>query len=238
MELIEKENSLSAGEYRESTRVISSFMSKVYGWMSFALLITALTAYVVSNSEALLSMILGSKISFYGLLIAEFAIVFAISGAINKMSSSLMSVLFVLYSILNGATLSVILLIYTESSIASTFVVCATMFAIMSIFGMVTKKDLTSIGKMCFFALIGIIIASIVNIFLGSDTTNLIISYVGVIIFIGLTAYDTQKLKVIALMGYQDGEMGYKLAIQGALSLYLDFINLFLYLLRILGNRK
>jgi len=216
---------------------ITSFMTKVYGWMTFALVITALTAFAVANSEQALTFIFSSKYVFYGLIIAEFGLVIAISAAINKLSYSVLSFLFVLYSLINGATISVIFLAYTMSSIANTFVVCAAMFGSMSVFGFITKKDLSGLGKIMIMGLIGIIIASIVNIFTASSTFDWIISFIGVIVFVGLTAYDTQKLKNMSLT-INNEEMAKKLSIIGTLTLYLDFINLFLYLLKFLGNKK
>ena len=164
--------------------------------------------------------------------------VVAISAAINKLSLTTATLLFVLYSVINGATLSFIFAIYTMSSIASVFFITAGTFAVMAVIGYTTKKDLTSMGKILFMALIGIIIATIVNIFLKSTGLQMIVSYLGVLIFVGLTAYDSQKIKQMLLMAPDAGEGAQKIALLGALSLYLDFVNLFIYLLRIFGRRE
>ena len=209
---------------------------KVYVWMCAALLITAGTAYRVSNSEELLRLIFSSKVSFFGIIIAQFAIVWFLSARIRTLTFSTATILFALYSVLMGVTMSCIFLAYTQSSIASTFFITAGTFAVMSVYGFTTKKDLTSIGGLLIMALVGLIIASIVNYFLKSSIFDLIISCVGVLIFVGLTAYDTQKIK--ALMNQENTEENQKMAIIGSLMLYLDFINLFLFLLRIFGRRR
>ena len=213
-------------------------MRKVFVWMTLALAITGLTAFGVATSPSLVSMIFGSKVMFWGLIIAEFALVFAISGAIHKLSLSTATLLFILYSVVNGATLSVIFFAFSTAVIAKTFFITAGTFGAMALVGYTTKTDLTSMGKILIMALIGIIIASVVNMFVGSSGFDLIISYVGVLIFVGLTAYDTQKIKEMCQMAPDAGESAQKLALLGALTLYLDFINLFLYLLRIFGNNK
>lgn len=211
----------------------------VYMWMTFALVITGITALIVADSPNLIAAIYSSKIVFYGLLIAEFALVWYISARIHFISFTTATMLFILYSIINGLTLSFIFLIYTTSSIASTFFVTAGTFGVMCLYGYFTKKDLTSIGNLCFMALIGLIIASVVNMFWSNETLYWIVTYAGVLIFVGLTAYDTQKIKRLLLSeGTEINETTQKIALLGALSLYLDFINLFLYLLRLLGNRK
>ena len=219
---------------------VNSFVRSVYNWMAIGLGLTGFVAYYVANSPSLLNIILGNQIVFWGLIIGELALVFTLSARVAKMQASTATALFVLYAVLNGATLSVIFLAYTKSSIASTFFVCAGTFVSASIYGWVTKKDLTSFGSFLFMGLIGIIIASVVNIFLKSSGMAMIISYVGVFIFVGLTVYDTQRLKNMALTqpADADGSVVRKGAILGALSLYLDFINLFLMLLRIMGNRE
>ncbi|BDD01589.1 Bax inhibitor-1/YccA family protein [Persicobacter psychrovividus] len=213
------------------------FMQHVYGWMTLGLLITALFAYLTFNSEFLFSIVSGMGI--WALIIAELGLVFVISGMINKLSPLAAKGLFALYSALNGLTLSVILMAYTQSSVYSTFLITAGTFGLMSVYGMVTKKDLTNLGSLLMMGLVGIIIASLVNVFIGSSGLSMIISYVGVLIFTGLVAYDTQKLKNIS---YSVSSVGAgnasKMAILGALSLYLDFINLFIMLLRVLGNRR
>ena len=214
-------------------------MRKVYVWMSLALAITGITAFGVANSPGILATIYGNQIVFWGLVIAELALVFAISGAINRLSLTTATLLFVLYSVINGVVLSSIFLIYTMSSIASVFFITAGTFAVMAFIGYTTKTDLTSMGKILMMAIIGLIIASLVNVFLvKSSGFDLIISYVGVLIFVGLTVYDSQKIKRMLQMAPDSGEASQKLALVGALSLYLDFINLFIYLLRILGRRE
>ena len=213
-------------------------MRKVYVWMTLALVITGVTAYGVATSPGLMMAIATNKLLFWGLIIAEFGLVVAISAAINKLSLTTATLLFVLYSVINGATLSFIFAIYTMSSIASVFFITAGTFAVMAVIGYTTKKDLTSIGKILFMALIGIIIATIVNIFLKSTGLQMIVSYLGVLIFVGLTAYDSQKIKQMLLMAPDAGEGAQKIALLGALSLYLDFVNLFIYLLRIFGRRE
>ena len=211
----------------------------VYLWMSMALVITGLTSLVVADSASILSAIFSNRFVFYVLLFGELGLVWYMSARINSLSFSTATLLFIFYSILNGVTLSVIFLIYTLSSIASTFFVTAGTFAVMCIYGYVTKKDLTSIGNLCFMALIGLIIATVVNLFWQNETLYWIVSYAGVLIFVGLTAYDTQKIKKLLLSeGTEVNEGTQKIALMGALNLYLDFINLFLYLLRLLGNRK
>jgi hypothetical protein len=214
-------------------------MRKVYVWMALALVITGVTAFGVATSPGVLSVIYGNQIVFWGLMIAELALVFAISGAINRLSLTTATLLFVLYSVINGVVLSSIFLIYTATSIASVFFITAGTFAVMAFVGYTTKTDLTSMGKILLMALIGMIIASLVNVFFVKSTGfDLIISYVGVLIFVGLTAYDSQKIKQMLQMAPDAGEASQKLALVGALSLYLDFINLFIYLLRILGKRE
>lgn len=211
----------------------------VYVWMTMALAITGLVAMYMAKSLTLLQMILGSSFGMWGLLIAEIGLVWYLSARIRQISFTTATVLFIIYSILNGATLSVIFLAYTASSIASTFFITAGTFAAMGIYGYVTKKDLSSLGSLCIMGVIGLIIATVVNIFLASDALTMVISYIGVALFVGLTAYDTQKIKRLLLSNDMEvNEETQKIALLGALTLYLDFINLFLYLLRILGNRK
>jgi len=219
---------------------VNAFIRSVYNWMAIGLALTGFIAYYVAHNEGMQRLIFGNPMIFYGLIIAELAMVFYLSARVNKMQASTATALFVTYASLNGATLSFIFLVYTKSSIASTFFVCAATFVACSIYGMVTKRDLTSIGGFLTMGLFGIIIASVVNMFMRSEGMSMIISYVGVLVFVGLTAYDTQKLKTMAMTQPAGLEAGVvrKGAIIGALSLYLDFINLFLMLLRILGNRE
>ena len=213
-------------------------MRKVYVWMTLALALTGFTAYGVATSPGIITALYSNSILLWGLVIAEFAIVFGVSAAINRLSLTTATLLFVLYSVINGALFSSIFLVYTMSSIASVFFITAGTFAVMAVIGYTTKKDLTSMGKILFMALIGIIIATIVNIFLKSTGLQMIVSYLGVLIFVGLTAYDSQKIKQMLLMAPDAGEGAQKIALLGALSLYLDFVNLFIYLLRIFGRRE
>lgn len=215
-----------------------ALMRKVYLWMTMALVITGFTAYGVATSPAILSAILMNKMLFFGLIIGEFALVIGLSAAINRLSLSMATLMFVLYSVINGATLSVIFLAYTMSSIANVFFITAGTFAAMAFIGYTTKKDLSGMGKMLMMALIGLIIATVVNLFLRSTGLQLIVSYIGVLVFVGLTAYDTQKIKQMLMMAEDTGETAQKIALLGALSLYLDFVNMFLYLLRIFGKEE
>ena len=222
------------------TVVVNEFIRSVYTWMGIGLALTGLIAYYVSNDISIQNIIFGNKLVFFGLIIGELALVFIISSRIGKITASTATSLFILFAALNGATLSSIFLVYTTSSITTTFFICSATFISCSIYGMTTKRDLTSVGGFMTMGLIGIIIASLVNIFIRSSAMDMIISYIGVIIFVGLTAYDTQKLKNMAIAqpdGLDSGVIR-KGTILGALTLYLDFINLFLMLLRILGNRK
>lgn len=214
----------------------NALMRDVYVWMTGALVITGLAAYYVSTSEQMLSLIFGSRIAFFGLMIAEIGLVIGLNAAINKISAMTATLMFLLYSLLNGVTLASIFLVYDGGTLATTFFVTAGTFGAMALYGSVTNKDLTKLGTLFFFGLIGIIIASIVNIFLGNSMLELIISAIGVVIFIGLTAYDAQKIKQM-LYGAEVNDTTQKIAVVGALSLYLDFVNLFLYLLRFFGRR-
>ncbi|PLX99446.1 MAG: hypothetical protein C0624_13600 [Desulfuromonas sp.] len=210
----------------------------VYTWMGLGLALTAFTALLTLYTPALLELIVGNRAVFYGLVIGELLMVVALSAAIGRLSASTATLMFLAYSALNGLTLSIIFLMYTSTSIVSTFFITAGTFGAMSLYGMVTKRDLTSWGSFLFMGLIGLIIASVVNIFLQSAMVYWISSYIGVFIFIGLTAYDTQKIKRMGQAGFSDTASRRKLAIMGALTLYLDFINMFLFLLRIFGNRR
>ena len=215
-----------------------ALMRKVYVWMTLALAITALTAYGVASTPALLTAIYTSKCLFWGMIIAELGLVFYVSARIQRLSLSTATLLFILYSIINGATLAFIFALYSTSIIVQTFVVTAGTFGAMAVYGYFTKKDLTSWGRLLLMALIGLIIAGVVNIFLHNSTMDLIISGIGVLVFVGLTAYDSQKIKQMLLMQEDMGETAQKVALMGALSLYLDFINLFLYLLRLFGRDR
>ena len=216
----------------------ASFITKVYGWMAVALLLTGFVAMFTAATPAMIELIFGNRIVFYGLIIGELALVWFLSSKAMEMSANVVTGSFLFYSAVNGLTLAAIFLIYTAGSIASTFFVTAGTFAATSAYGYFTKTDLTKMGNLLFMALIGIIIASVVNFFLQSTMLYWIVTYVGVIVFVGLTAYDTQKIKEMNIIGNEGTDEDRKEAILGALILYLDFINLFLYLLRILGNRR
>ena len=213
-------------------------MRKVYVWMTLALVITGFTAYGVATSPGVLQAIYGNQLLFWGMIIAEFALVIGVSAAINRLSLTTATLMFILYSVINGALLSYIFLVYTASSVAAVFFITAGTFGAMALVGYTTKTDLTSIGKYLFMALIGLIIATVVNVFIKSEGFTYILSYIGVLIFVGLTAYDSQKIKQMLIQAPDAGESAQKLALLGALTLYLDFINLFIYLLRIFGKRE
>jgi uncharacterized protein len=230
-------NELNSLYPRTTTDIIvkqNDLIRKVYAWMGAGLAITAFMALITLSSPALLNAVLGNKLIFYGLIIGELALVFTLSGAINRLSAATATLIFIAYATLNGITLSVVFLAYTANSITSTFVITAGMFGAMSIYGSMTKRDLTSWGSFLFMGLIGVVIASVVNIFVGSSAVSWVVSGIGVILFTGLTAYDTWKIKEMAAQGTEER----KPAIIGALTLYLDFINLFLMLLRFTGNRR
>jgi len=213
-------------------------MRKVYSWMTFALLITAITAYGVSNSPALMSMIFSSKLTFFLLFGAELGLVIWLSARIEKLSLTSATLLFILYSFINGVFLSTIFVVYAPTAITKTFLITAGTFGAMSAYGYFTKQDLTSLGKLFMMGLIGLILAIIVNLFLKSSMMDLVISVIGVIIFVGLTAYDSQKIKQMLAMQPDLSEAAQKISLLGALTLYLDFVNLFLYLLRFFGSKS
>lgn len=222
---------------RTATQLVvrqNTLIRQVYTWMGAGLAITSFMALITLSSPAILNAVTGNRLVFYGLMIGELALVFTLSGAINKLSVATATLIFIAYSALNGITLSVVALVYTANSITSTFVTTAGMFGAMSVYGYMTKRDLTSWGSFLFMGLIGVVIASVVNIFVGSSAVSWVISGIGVLVFTGLTAYDTWKIKAMAAQGSE----GRKPAILGALTLYLDFINLFLMLLRFTGNRR
>ena len=226
---------------KEQTAAVAfpALMRKVYVWMTLALVITGFTAYAVANSPGIMTAIITNRMLMWGLLIGELALVWYVSARIDRLSLSTATLLFVLYSVLNGATLSIIFLAYTMPSIASVFFITAGTFAAMSLVGYFTKKDLSGLGRILFMALIGLVIATLVNVFLLKDAGfGLIVSYVGVLIFVGLTAYDTQKIKNMLVEADDVSAEAQKIALMGALALYLDFINLFLYLLRIFGSSR
>ena len=238
MDYEELTNVYSRDRELEMSTAFPILMRKVYSWMAMALVITGVTAYYVAHSETLLTAIVTNQILFWGLVIAELGLVIGLSAAINKLSLTTATLMFVLYSLINGATMSFIFLAYTASSVTNVFLITAGTFAAMAAFGYFTKTDLTSLGKILMMALIGVIIATIVNIFTKSEGLTVILNYVGVLVFVGLTAYDSQKIKQMLQTALDASESSQKIALLGALSLYLDFINLFLYLLRILGSRR
>lgn len=224
---------------REQVAVASSdFFRRVYNRMGGGLLLTGLVALFTAASPAMLQLVFGNRMVFYALVIAELGLVMTLSGAVNRLSAATATLMFLLYSALSGVTFSVIFLSYTRASIASTFFVTAGTFGAMSVYGHVTKRDLTAWGSFLFMGLIGVVIASLVNLFLHSPAVYWISTYCGILVFVGLTAYDTQKIKALAWHGFGSEEAEKKAAIIGALQLYLDFINLFLLLLRFSDRRR
>ena len=213
---------------RESTTINQSF-----GWMFVGLLVTTLSSLLITSSQTLTNAIVNNTIIYFGLIIAELIVVFVLSAKIQSMTFLEAVMAFLLYSFLNGLTLSSIFIVYTATSIVTTFLVTTIVFGIMAIYGYTTNRDLTSIGNLAIMALIGVIVASLINLFLKNNTFSYILSYLSIVIFIGLTAYDTQKIK--EMESYSDNK---NLGILGALTLYLDFINIFLNLLRILGRQR
>ena len=222
---------------QSSTLAFPAFMSKVYLWMTLALVVTGMTAYYVASTPAILYAIVSNQVAFWGLFIGELVLVFVLSSRIMRLSFVTASLMFVAYSVMNGIFFSFIFLAYTEQSIATTFLITAGTFGAMSLFGFVTKRDLSAMGRILFMLLIGLIIATVVNIFMKAEGLTLILNYAGVVIFVGLTAYDTQSIKQM-LQEHGDKEGAEKIALLGSLSLYLDFINLFIYLLRFFGESR
>jgi hypothetical protein len=219
---------------RGASDVERRFMASVYRWMTLGLLVTAGVAFYVASTPSVLQVVFGNKMVFWGLVIAQFGLVITLSAAVNKLSAGVAGALFLVYSALTGATISVVLLAYTGASVASAFAVTAGTFLAMSVYGTVTKRDLTSWSSFLFMGLIGIVIASIVNIFTKSSMVSWVISAAAVVVFTGLTAYDTQRLRRMAAAGATVAA----LPVNGALALYLDFINLFLSILNIFGGRR
>ena len=215
---------------------VGAFLSKVYGWMFVGLLVTAVTAFAVGSSPAIIAIVFANRLVFWALIIAQLGLVFYLAARVEKLTPATAAGLFILYSALVGVTSSVILLLYTGASIASTFIITAGMFGATAVFGTVTRRSLAGIGQFLFMGLIGLILASIVGFFWHSDALQFVISVVGVLVFTGLTAWDAQRLKQMAV-ALPDGRVG-AYAVVGALSLYLDFINLFFFLLRFTGNRR
>jgi len=216
----------------------SNFFTQVYAWMAGGLFISAFGSFFVLINPPLLNAIVTNRMLFIGLIIGELGLVIWLSAAIHRLSVGMAMGLFCAYSFLNGVTLTFIFIIYTSASIISTFAITAGTFLFFSVYGYTTKRDLTSMGQLAFMGLIGIIIASVVNLFMRSPAIYWAITYIGIAVFLGLIAYDTQKLKEIHRRGFESAESQQKIAIIGALRLYLDFINLFLLLLRIFGRRR
>ncbi len=216
---------------------VAAFMNAVYAWMGVGLGVTALVAWVTSQSAAMSQMVF-QPITFIVLIIAELALVWYVTSAINRLSVGTATALFILYSALNGLTLSVIFLQYKLGTVGAAFLITGGTFGITSFIGFVTKKDLSGLGGLCFMALIGLILASIVNIFVSNEMLFWIINYAGVLIFVGLTAYDTQKIKQFAYQTQGDALAAGRMSVLGSLILYLDFINLMIFMLRILGGKR
>lgn len=230
--------SFSRDRQLEASYAFPALMRKTYLWMSMALVITGLTAYVVATNAAISSYLFMHSQLIWVLFLAEIGLVIGLSAAIRKISLSTATLMFVAYAALNGITFSSLFYVYTMGSLASTFFITAGTFGAMSLVGFFTKTDLSSMGKILLMALVGLIIASVVNIFVASSGLEVLMTYLGVLVFVGLTAYDTQKIKQMFLMAPDASESTQKYAVLGALTLYLDFINLFLYLLRIFGRRE
>jgi uncharacterized protein len=215
---------------------VGAFLRSVYGWMCAGLAITALVAVFVASSPSLVQAIATSRLAFWGLLIAQLGIVFVLSARVDRLAPATAALLFIAYSALTGVTISFVLLAFTGQSVATTFLVCAGMFGAMALYGTFTSRSLAGFGQFLFMGLIGVVLASIVGMFWHNDGLQFVISFIGVIVFTGLAAYDAQRLKAMAL-AMPAGQTG-SYAVVGALSLYLDFINLFLFLLRFLGSRR
>lgn len=220
------------------TRAVERFMYKVYGWMFVGLIITAAVAYGVFAHPAVFITIVRTPLLFYGLIFAQFGLVMGLSAGLQRMSFPVAATLFVAYSVCSGMTLSVIFAVYQIESIYLAMGITSGMFGVMSIFGYTTKADLSGFGSILTMGLVGLLIASLANFFIGSDTLTYVLSYFGVLLFTALTAYDTYKIKQMATVMVEQGESESKIALMGALTLYLDFVNLFLFILRLLGKRK
>lgn len=225
-------------EYNTAYKGIASFMYKVYAWMAVGLFITAFTAYGVALNPALFSMVFMNKVGFFGIFIAQIALVFALSAFIQKLSFGVAATMFTLYSVLMGLSLSFIFLVYQLASIYMVFGITMGMFGVMALYGYVTKADLTSFGNIMFMGLIGLLIGSLVNMFFQNPGFQYFLSFLGVAVFTGLVAYDVQRIKQLGSFLISHGEAENKVALVGALTLYLDFVNLFLFLLQLLGKRR
>ncbi len=225
-------------ESERQSEIQRGFITRVYGWMALGLLITTAAALYTISSPGLLFAIISSSYLFLGLIFGELILVAVLSWAASRLSPAVASLLFAGYAVLNGLTLSIIFLFYTESSIAITFGVTACTFGIMTLFGYTTQRDLTKIGSLLIMGLVGVVLASLANLFFNNPAIYWIVTYLGILVFVGLIAYDTQKLKRMSLTVGEEGQVMQKASIIGALMLYLDFINLFLLLLRLLGGRR
>lgn len=232
-----EQNSVPVPAYAAADQV-ARFFTRVYGWMFTGLMITALFSFLTITSETMMEMLFSSRWVFIGLLLAELGLVAWLSGLIGQLSPGMAMTVFTGYSALNGITLSVIFLVYTMSSITTVFLITAGMFGAMSLYGYTTKRSLDGLGSFCFMGLIGVLIAGLVNMFFENGMLSFVLSVAGVIVFTGLTAYDTRKLRTLAMSVTPGSEAAAVQSIQGALALYLDFVNLFLMLLRLLGRRR
>ncbi len=222
----------------EASLVMSRFMTQVYGWMAGALAMSGAVALAVGASPALQGLVFGNRWVFLGLLLTEVLLVGFLSRKAFDWSAGTTTAAFIGYSLLNGLTLGVIFMVYTTESISSTFFITAGTFDVMSLYGYFTRTDLSRWGNLLFMGVIGLIIASVVNLFWANSVLYWITSFVGVLLFTALTAYDTQRVKALAFLGHEDAATDRKAAVLGALTLYLDFVNLFLFLLRIFGRRR
>jgi FtsH-binding integral membrane protein len=225
------------GQAGAGSQVLSRFFNAVYAWMAAGLALTAVIAFYVGNRPDILASI--GRGGIIGLFVVQLVLVFVISAAINKINANVATGLFLLYAALNGVTLSIIFAVYASATIGGAFLITAGTFAAMSVYGFTTGRDLTRLGSLCFMGLIGIILASVVSMFVHSSMLNVAINYIGVLVFVGLTAYDTQRLKSVATKTQNDAAMAARLSINGALMLYLDFLNLFLMILSLMsGNDR
>lgn len=230
-------NIFSSQQQMEMQAGVNAYISKIFGTMFLGLLITAIAAFFSATNETMINLLWGNSL-VYAFIIAELVIVLVLSFAITKLSYAVAQIMFYVYAIINGVTLSSVFWAYDIGTVYTAFLTTSISFGIMAIYGMVTKKDLTKIGSMLIMLLFGIVIASLINLFIGNSSFDLIISFISVVVFVGLVAYDTQKLKSYYYMSMNDHQMQKKIGIMGALSLYLDFINIFLSILRILGNKR
>ncbi len=229
-------DNLKYSDDRPLSQRVNMVMRRVFGKMTLALLITALTSWLCLNSELYWTLLGANGCGIFILFILEIIMVMAISASIRRISATTATILFYIYAVLNGMALAPIFLVYTGASITKTFLITSAVFGAMAVFGYLTDQDLTSWGRLLFFGLVGLLVAIIVNIFMRSPMMDMVISCVGILVFIGLTAWDTQKIKM--MVAQSPDQMTGKLATIGALQLYLDFVNLFIYLLRLFGRRS